>query len=179
MLASSLQVQLLDLLAHQASNIHNTFLDNHRQLAKSLINNISDSDKIIYPANDKKYIVHVFTDVDCPYCKKLHREMGALNDLGITVKYLASPLAPLHPTAQEKMQRIWCAIDRKKAMDNYNIGRSVPDIERCNNPVASQLAISKKLGVSGTPSIFLSDGTHLQGYLPPDKLLMEIQSPLK
>ena len=170
---------MLGLLTHHAVNIHHTFLDNHRQLAKSMLNNISDSDKIIYSAKDEKYKIHVFTDVDCPYCKKLHREMGTLNDSGITIKYLASPLAQLHPTAQEKMQKIWCATDRKQAMDNYNIDRSVPDVEKCNNPVASQLAISKKLDVRGTPSIFLSDGTNLQGYFPPEELLMEIQHSLK
>jgi thiol:disulfide interchange protein DsbC len=30
-----------------------------------------------------------------------------MNELGITVKYLASPLASLHPAAQGKMEKIW------------------------------------------------------------------------
>jgi thiol:disulfide interchange protein DsbC len=63
-------------------------------------------------------------------------------------------------------------------MDNYNIDRSIPDVERCKNPVVKQLKISQQLSVTGTPAIFLSDGTHLPGYLPAEKLLTKIQTTL-
>ncbi|MDG2395439.1 DsbC family protein [Candidatus Thioglobus sp.] len=149
-----------------------------KNLKLAMINNINDSDKIIYPAKDEQYQVHVFTDVDCPFCKRLHNNISRMNDLGITVKYLAAPLASLHPRAQGKMQKIWCAVDRKQAMDDYNDLGVIADIPKCDNPVTSQLAISKKLGVTGTPAIFLSDGTHLPGYLPADKLLRKIQTTL-
>jgi thiol:disulfide interchange protein DsbC len=45
--------------------------------------------------------------------------MPEMNALGITIKYLASPLASLHPTAQGKMEKIWCAKDKVKAMNDY------------------------------------------------------------
>ena len=169
-----IQGDVVDLSIRQVMGVS----DKVKQLKQSLIDTINDVDKIIYPANDEKYIVHVFTDVDCPFCKKLHREIDSMNDLGISVKYLASPLASLHPTAQGKMQKIWCADDRNQAMDNYNIDRSIPDVERCKNPVVKQLKISQQLGVTGTPAIFLSDGTHLPGYLPAEKLLTKIQATL-
>ena len=102
--------------------------------------------------------------------------MSKMNDLGITVKYLASPLASLHPTAQGKMQKIWCADDRVQAMDDYKINNVTPDVEDCKNPVAEQLKLSQKIGVNGTPAIFLSDGTSLPGYMPADKLLAKIKS---
>jgi thiol:disulfide interchange protein DsbC len=149
-----------------------------KNLKSSLINAINDKDKITYQANNEKYVVHVFTDIDCPFCKKLHLEIDKMNNLGITVKYLGAPLASLHPRAQGKMQKIWCADDRNQAMDEYNLSREVPDVQACNNPVAQQLAVSQQLGVTGTPAIFLSDGTHLPGYLPADKLLTEIQATL-
>jgi thiol:disulfide interchange protein DsbC len=101
-----------------------------------------------------------------------------MNDLGISVKYLASPLASLHPKAQGKMQKIWCADDRNQAMDDYNDSGTIVDASNCDNPVADQLEISKQLGVTGTPAIFLSDGTHLPGFLPADKLLRKIQETL-
>lgn len=145
-----------------------------KNLKLALINTIKDSDKIIYKAQNEKYQVHVFTDVDCPYCRKLHNSIGRMNDLGISVKYLASPLASLHPKAQAKMQKIWCADDRNQAMDDYNDSGTIVDVSNCDNPVANQLEISKQLGVTGTPAIFLSDGTHLPGFLPADKLLSKI-----
>ncbi|MDB3893094.1 DsbC family protein [Candidatus Thioglobus sp.] len=145
-----------------------------KNLKLALINTIKDSDKIIYKAQNEKYQVHVFTDVDCPYCRKLHNNIGKMNDLGISVKYLASPLASLHPKAQAKMQKIWCADDRNQAMDDYNDSGTIVDVSNCDNPVADQLEISKQLGVTGTPAIFLSDGTHLPGFVPADKLLRKI-----
>ena len=157
-------------LIQKSSKVKNLKLD--------LISTIKDSDKIIYKAQDEKYQVHVFTDVDCPYCRRLHNSIGQMNDLGISVKYLASPLASLHPKAQGKMQKIWCADDRNQAMDDYNDSGTIVDASNCENPVADQLEISKQLGVTGTPAIFLSDGTHLPGFLPADKLLRKIQETL-
>lgn len=149
-----------------------------KNLKSELINAVDDADKIIYPADKEEHIVHVFTDVDCPFCRKLHFEMDKINELGITVKYLAAPLASLHPTAQSKMQKIWCAEDRVMAFDQYNISKEIPDSEKCISPVAKQLLISKQLGVNGTPAIFLADGTHLPGYLKPEDLLKTIERKL-
>ncbi len=149
-----------------------------KNLKLALIATIAEDDKIIYQATDEQYQVHVFTDVDCPFCKRLHNEIDKMNQLGITVKYLASPLASLHPRAQGKMQKIWCAENRNQAMNDYNDLGTIPDSSNCDNPVAQQLNISQQLGVSGTPAIFLSDGTHLPGYLPADKLLNKIKTTL-
>ena len=147
-------------------------------LKQSLINAVADKDKIIYPANNEKYVIHVFTDVDCPFCKRLHAQIPKMNALGITVKYLASPLASLHPTAQGKMEKIWCAKDKAKAMDDYKTKNIIPNSNDCANPIAQQLRLSQQLGVQGTPAIFLSDGTHLPGYLPATKLLKIIKQAL-
>jgi len=139
-----------------------------------ILESISDNDKIVFKAEDEKYVINVFTDVDCPYCVKLHGNMNQMNDLGITVKYLASPLEQLHPKAQSAMEKIWCAEDRALAIHNYKTKRYLPDSPECLNPVAEQLAISKQLGVNGTPSIFFENGTNLPGYLPPNDILNRI-----
>ena len=140
----------------------------------NILESISDSDKIVFKAKEEKYVINVFTDVDCPYCAKLHANMRQMNDLGITVKYLASPLEQLHPNAQSAMEKIWCAEDRELAMHNYKSKRYLPDSPDCINPVSKQLAISKQLGVNGTPSIFFENGTNLPGYLPPNDILNRI-----
>lgn len=101
--------------------------------------------------------------------------MPKMNKLGISVKYIASPLAQLHPEAQSKMEKIWCAADKVKAMNAYKKHKTVPRSKPCDNPVAKQLAIAQKLGVNGTPAIFLPDGTHIPGYLPADKLLKRLE----
>ena len=144
------------------------------EIKLDILESISDNDKIIFRAEEEKYVINVFTDVDCPYCAKLHANMKQMNDLGITVKYLASPLEQLHPNAQSAMEKIWCAEDKALAIHNYKSKRQLPDSQECINPVAEQLAISKQLGVNGTPSIFFENGTNLPGYLPPNDLLNRI-----
>ena len=147
-------------------------------LKKQIIARIPEADKIVFNANDEQYIIHVFTDVDCPYCARLHANMAQMNDLGITVKYLASPLAQLHPSAQSTMEKIWCAEDRNQAINNYKTRRITPDSEKCDNPVAEQLALSVKLGVTGTPSIFFENGSNLPGYQDANALLQSIKQAL-
>ena len=135
---------------------------------------IKTSELISFESKRQQYELTVFTDVDCPYCAKLHANMRQMNDLGITIKYLASPLEQLHPNAQSAMEKIWCAEDRELAMHNYKSKRYLPDSPDCINPVSDQLAISKQLGVNGTPSIFFEHGTNLPGYLPPNDILNRI-----
>ncbi len=144
-------------------------------LKKALIDSVDEKDKITFKADKEKHVVHVFTDVDCPFCARLHAQMPKMNELGITVKYLASPLASLHPQAQTQMEKIWCANDKAKAMDEYKRQKTIPNSKACDNPVTQQLAIAKQLGVNGTPAIFLADGSHIPGYLPAESLLKRIE----
>ena len=139
-----------------------------------VLNTIDENNKIVFKAENEQYILHVFTDVDCPYCAKLHANMQAMNSLGITVKYLASPIEQLHPNAQSAMEKIWCAEDKAIAMHNYKTNRYLPNSPDCINPVEDQLAISKQLGVNGTPSIFLENGSNIPGYQEPNQLLNSI-----
>lgn len=46
---------------------------------------------IIFKAPQEKYVVTVFTDISCGYCKKLHESVDELNRQGVTVRYLAYP----------------------------------------------------------------------------------------
>ena len=147
---------------------------------KQILDNIDENNKIVFKSVNEQYIVHVFTDVDCPFCAKLHANMAEMNALGITIKYLASPLEQLHPQAQSAMEKIWCAENRNLAIHNYKTKTKpiLPVSEDCENPVVQQLAISKQLGVNGTPSIFLEDGTNIPGYQDPEELLQNIKQTL-
>jgi thiol:disulfide interchange protein DsbC len=155
------------------TNLSSTRINSIR---KNILNSIDENDKIVFKAKNEQYIVHVFTDVDCPYCAKLHANMEKMNSLGITIKYLASPIEQLHPNAQSAMEKIWCAEDKSVALHNYKLMRFLPESVECENPVAEQLAISKQLGVNGTPSLFFADGSNTPGYQDPQELLNSIIS---
>ena len=136
-----------------------------------MLNSIDEDNKVVFKAENEQHIIHVFTDVDCPYCAKLHSNMKGMNALGITVKYLAAPIEQLHPNAQSAMEKIWCAEDKAIAMHNYKTNRYLPNSPDCINPVEEQLAISKQIGVNGTPSIFFENGINVPGYQEPNELL--------
>ncbi len=135
---------------------------------------------IVYKADHEKYEVTVFTDITCGYCIRLHSQLKAYNDLGITIRYLAFPRQG--PTGQvaEQMAAIWCDADPAKALNDAKINRDIPkpegDISKCKKEVANHYQLGRELGISGTPAIFLPNGEMIGGYLPPDKLLERLKA---
>ncbi|MFK5894443.1 MAG: DsbC family protein [Pseudomonadota bacterium] len=135
----------------------------------ALIDAMGEANMIVYPAKNEKYKVTVFTDIDCPYCVKLHREMSDYNNMGITVRYMAYPRAGIGSPSYDKIVSVWCSEDRNQAMSDAKNGKTL-DKKTCENPVAQQLNLGQEIGVRGTPALFLSDGTMLPGYVKAAKL---------
>lgn len=128
-----------------------------------------------------RYTVTVFTDLDCGYCRVLHKHMDAINAEGIAVRYLAWPRSGIKavpsgkPTAAYlKAVSVWCAKDRKSAFTAAMGGAPVTHAD-CSNPVAREFQLGEHMGVNGTPTIIAADGTVLGGYLPPKSLLHVLQ----
>lgn len=143
------------------------------------IESVDESDMIIYKAKgEEKHTVTVFTDIDCGYCRKLHQGMSEMNELGITVRYLAYPRAGVGSSSYDKAVSVWCAKDRNEAMDEAKRG-ATPDIVTCDAPVKEQLALGASIGVTGTPALVLEDGTLMPGYLPPKRLAKALEQSSK
>lgn len=136
----------------------------------AILNKIEKDSLIVYkPKGKVKHSVTVFTDIDCPYCRKLHNEIGRMNELGIEVRYMAYPRAGVGSQSYDKAVSVWCAKDRNKAMDDAkNSGKIEP--KSCDNPVKQHMALGEEVGVRGTPAIFLEDGRLLPGYMPAEQL---------
>ena len=134
-----------------------------------LLKSMDESQMIVYPAASEKAKVTVFTDIDCPYCVKLHREMADYNAEGITIRYMAYPRSGIGSASYQKAVNVWCADDPAKAMSDAKEGKSIPK-KTCDNPVAQQFQLGQALGVQGTPAMYLEDGTSLPGYLPAKNL---------
>jgi thiol:disulfide interchange protein DsbC len=130
---------------------------------------------IEYKANKEKYVVNIFTDITCGYCRKLHNEMDQYNDLGITVRYLAFPRGGINSQSYTDMVSVWCAADQQEAMDNAKAGGTVPN-ESCETKVAEQYAFGQKIGVNGTPNIIMPDGSVIPGYQPPKQLVAALEA---
>lgn len=127
---------------------------------------LDENKMVVFPAEgDEKGQITVFTDIDCAYCRKLHQEVPELNKMGITVRYLGFPRAGIGSGSYYTMVSAWCAENQLDAMTKAKRGESIED-KRCDNPIAEQYRLGQKLGVQGTPAIFLDDGRLLPGYMP-------------
>jgi thiol:disulfide interchange protein DsbC len=111
----------------------------------------------------------VFSDVDCPYCRKFEAELAKVDN--ITVYTFLYPIEGLHPKAVQTSKQVWCAPDRNKAWEQYITRGSVPNNDgKCANPVEATIALGAKLKVSGTPTIIFANGQRVPGMVPAAQL---------
>ena len=150
-------------------------LVNETEQAKlSQIEEAPESDMVVFKAQNEKSHITVFTDVDCVYCRMLHKEVGKLNEAGVTVRYMAYPRAGVGSESYRKMVSIWCSSDPQEWLTKGKLGSDIPD-NKCVNPVADQFNLGNAVGVRGTPTIVLEDGQILPGYLPAEELVKQLK----
>ena len=141
-----------------------------KSLRLAAISEIGNDQTVVFaPAGETKHTVTVFTDIDCGYCRKLHKEMSQYNDAGIAIRYMAFPRAGLKSESYNKAVSVWCADDQQDAMTKSKNGQAVAE-KSCENPVADQYNLGIKLGVRGTPSMITSTGEMVPGYVPAQRL---------
>lgn len=125
---------------------------------------------VFSPENKKtKHAVTVFTDVECPYCQRMHREIEEYLARGIEIRYAAFPRAGVPSRAYTTMVSVWCAQDSRQAMTDAKAGRAVPR-KQCDNPVQAHFELGRRLDVRGTPTLITDDGTVIPGYVPAAEL---------
>jgi len=133
------------------------------------VNEMGEDSMIIFGKKTLKHTITVFTDIDCGYCRKLHKEVKKYNELGIRVRYMSYPRAGIGSSAFHKAEAVWCSKDKAKALTQAKNG-NVPKSEKCDNPVAKHYALGNMIGIRGTPAIVLEDGTVVPGYIPAARL---------
>lgn len=128
-------------------------------------------DAIVLGAKNAKKKVVVFTDPDCPYCKKLHEEMKqAIEKRKDIAFYLILYPLPMHKDAYKKSQAVLCE-KSVVLLDDAFSGKTVPEPKCGNEQVERNLKLAKDLDINGTPTIIREDGTMISAYLPADKLI--------
>ena len=61
-------------------------------------------------------------------------------------------------------------MDRAKAIGIAKAGGRLP-VKTCENPVANHFKLGTRLGITGTPTLILEDGTRIGGYVPAARLV--------
>ncbi len=135
-----------------------------------LINAVPKSELITFKAPIEKYKIYVFTDIDCGYCRKLHKELDSYLAEGISINYLFYPRAGKDSSAYDKAVSVWCADDKQAALTIAKTGKGTLETKTCVNPVEKHMALGESLGVRGTPMMITPKGTIFPGYMPAKKL---------
>lgn len=119
---------------------------------------------------DGSRTLYVFSDPDCPFCQRLERETMPKLD-NVTIYTFLYPLEGLHPDAKRKAETIWCAKDRAKAWGDFMTSGKLPGgSNKCDNPVDRNIRLGSSLGINGTPTIIMSDGAMVPGFVPASEL---------
>ena len=133
------------------------------------VESVGEKKMLIYPAREKRHVITVFTDIDCSYCRKMHNELEQYTLRGIEVRYLFYPRAGIGSASYNKAVSVWCADDRRTALTLAKAGEPIEQ-RKCDNPVKEHIQTAGVVGVTGTPTILLEDGTPLPGYVPAERL---------
>lgn len=120
--------------------------------------------KVVKGNGSRKLVV--FSDVDCPFCKRLEQnELSKIND--VTVYTFLYPIEQLHPDAANKSRSIWCASNRVKAWQDWIMNNKLPTtVAKCEVPLEKVGELARKVGVNSTPTLFFEDGKRMLGAQP-------------
>ena len=152
-------------------NKENLTEQTQRQVTKKIIDAYDEKKMIVFsPKGKTNHTITVFTDVDCPYCSMLHKEVPKLNEAGIAVRYMMYPRAGAGSPTFNKSISAWCNDDQQKAITVAKEG-GVVDPKTCENPVQEQFDLGQSIGVTGTPTLVLESGKVLPGYVPAAQLI--------
>lgn len=116
---------------------------------------------------DGSRVFAVFSDPDCPFCKRLEQSVQSLTNY--TMYLYPSPLlrGVSAPGARPVVsQRIWCDSDKYRSWVDYVLAGKQPSSDgNCANPMTENLNLVKELSISGTPTLIGLNGKSHSGFL--------------
>jgi thiol:disulfide interchange protein DsbC len=134
------------------------------------ISNISLKNDLVIGNPRARNKVIVFTDPECPFCAKLHKEMKKIvakrKDIAFYLKLF--PLS-IHKDSYWKSVSIVCK--KSIALMEDNFAKKPISRHECNTgAVKENISLAGTLGITSTPTIILPDGRIKTGAISSDKL---------
>ena len=142
---------------------------------KNIISSIKPNESIDFISSNERFKLKIFTDVSCSYCRLLHSEIDQYLSNGITINYLAFPRDGLDSQVYKDMVSVWCSLDPKDSLNKLKKGGNI-ESKNCKNPVEEHFRKGSLIGITGTPTIILEDGTKFSGYIPANELIKILES---
>ena len=139
----------------------------------------ADGPLIYYVDGDAKIIFvgqAIFSDPNCPYCKRFEEILAKLDDITVHV----FPYAVITPESVRQAKSVWCSNDRSKAWNDLMFRRIEPRAATaCDNPIEKLVELGRQLGATSTPTWFLENGERYSGAMPLEQVraLLDTASP--
>jgi len=113
-----------------------------------------------------KRVLAVFSDPNCPYCRRFEKDLAKVDD--ITIYTFLYPI--LSQDSHDKAKAVWCSADKVKAWDELMLNGTVPVAGNCDTPIENNLALGRKFRVNGTPTLVFANGERVPGAIPVEQL---------
>lgn len=167
-----LQGFIVDFEKLQTVSSHSEELPKLSQPATVDLKNIPEKNAVIMGSAKSKNRIYVFTDPDCPYCRKMHNELKKLVKLvpDLAVYVMLYPL-PKHPEAYDKSRAI-VTFRKQEHLDKAFSGEALPGVGSKDGAVAVSeiMNYARRNGIIATPSVLLQDGTVVTGFKTAEEL---------
>lgn len=137
---------------------------------RDVLAGLSEAGMVVFSPPTPTSTITVFTDIDCGYCRKLHKQVADYNAKGIKVRYMYFPRSGPGTESWTKAEQVACARDRRGALTRSKQGEKLTDKACQPNPVAEHYNVGRDFGLQGTPAIVLDSGELIGGYLDPVEL---------
>ncbi len=135
-----------------------------------ILGQLDEAEMVLYLPQETRRTLTIFTDIDCPYCVRLHEERKALLDAGVKLRYLLYPRAGINSPSWDKAVNVWCSENRAEALTDAKAGVEL-ESKSCETPILSHIRLASTFGLKGTPHIVVDNGEVIGGYMPAQKLI--------
>lgn len=133
-------------------------------LRRDILDSIDPSQMVVMGPEGAGRHLTVFTNVDCQFCRNMHRELKTLAaGGGVQVRYVLLPEGRADSGTYAKTLSVLCAPNRLLALDKAMAGGQLPR-RQCAVPVSLFLNTARKLNVRGLPTTVLDNGMMLSGF---------------
>jgi len=122
-----------------------------------------------------KRMLAVFSDPNCPYCKRFEKDLAKVDD--ITIYTFLYPI--LSQDSHEKSKAVWCAADKSKAWSELMLNATAPAAGRCDTPIEKNLELGRKYRITGTPTLIFASGERVPGAISADQVEKQLAQEAK
>lgn len=172
-----LQGFIVDFAKLQTVASHSEELPKLKQPTSVDLKNIPAKSAVVMGNPKSENKIYIFTDPDCPYCRKMHGELRKLVKLvpDIAVHVMLYPL-PAHPEAYDKSRAV-VTFKKQEHLDKAFSGGALPGIGTKDGvrEVSEIMNFARKNGIIATPTVVLQDGTLLTGFKTAEELKVILQ----